>query len=309
MVALENVAIHTLNGVQYGFVLFLIASGLTIILGILDVLNLAHGELFALGAYVTSSLVGALVGAAFTPDSGLGFLLVVLAGSALAAAVLVPVGLFLEAVLLRPIYERDEVYQLVLTFALLLVIKDAIKYVWGPKPVRLEGVYSGINALATVSIAGRTFPTYKLLIIVVGAAVTVGLFYFFERTKTGRIVRATAIDREMATAIGVDVDRTFTLVFAMGAFFAGFAGAMALPPTQAHLEMGADPLVLSFVVIVIGGLGSLRGAFVGALLVGVLTRWATWLYPAMELAAPFAIMAVVLLVKPEGLFGSWGERA
>lgn len=309
MVALENFVIHTLNGIQYGFVLFLIASGLTIILGILDVLNLAHGELFALGAYVTSTVLGALVAATFTPDSGVGFLLVVLVGSLLAAAVLVPVGLLLEAVLLRPIYERDEVYQLVLTFALLLVIKDVMKSVWGPTPVRLGDVYSGINALATISIGGRTFPAYKLLIVVVGAAVTVGLFYFFERTKTGRIVRATAIDREMATAIGVDVSRTFTLVFAMGAFFAGFAGAMALPPTQAHLDMGADPLVLSFVVIVIGGLGSLRGAFVGAMLVGVLTRWATWQYPAMELAAPFAIMAIILLLRPEGLFGTWGERS
>jgi len=111
----------------------------------------------------------------------------------------------------------------------------------------------------------------------------------------------------MATAIGVNTKRTFTLVFALGAFFAGFAGAMALPQSYASLEMGANPLVLSFVVIVIGGLGSLQGAFVGALLVGVLSKWATWQVPALELAAPFAIMALVLLVKPEGLFGTWGE--
>ena len=156
---------------------------------------------------------------------------------------------------------------------------------------------------------GLNYPTFKVVIIGVGAVVVVGLFYFFNRTKTGRIIRATAINREMATAIGVSTDRTFTLVFAMGAFFAGFAGAMSLPPSNANLAMGANPLVLSFVVIVIGGLGSLRGAFVGAMLVGVISRWAIWQYPPAELAAPFAIMAVILLVKPDGLFGTWGETA
>jgi len=148
-----------------------------------------------------------------------------------------------------------------------------------------------------------------VFVILVGSAVVAGLFWFFERTKTGRIIRATAIDREMATAIGVSTDRVFTLVFALGAFLAGFAGAMAVPPTSATLEMGTNPLVLSFVVIVIGGLGSLRGAFVGALLVGVIRSWMITLYPPGEIAAPFAIMALILLVKPEGLFGTWGETA
>jgi branched-chain amino acid transport system permease protein len=226
-----------------------------------------------------------------------------------AAMVLVPVGMVIESVFLRPLYERHEVYQLVLTFGLLLIIKDLNKLVWGPTPVRVQSVYSNINAIPAAELVGLNFPTYKLVIIAVGAVVVVGLFWFFNRTKTGRIIRATAIDREMATAIGASPDRTFTLVFALGAFLAGFAGAIALPQSTASLEMGTDPLVLSFVVIVIGGLGSLRGAFVGALLVGVLSRWAVWQYPPAELAAPFAIMAVILLVKPEGLFGTWGETA
>jgi branched-chain amino acid transport system permease protein len=310
MTGIENFVTHTLNGVQYGFILFLIASGLTVVLGILDVLNLAHGELFALGAYVASSVLGFLVGAVGPPTdpaSQAVFLGVVLVGAALAALVLVPVGVALESTLFRPIYDRDEIYQLVLTFALLLVIKDFNKLVWGPTPVGVQEAYAGINTIPSANLLGLNFPTYKVVIIVVGALVVVGLFYFFNRTRTGRVVRATAIDREMATAIGVDTARTFTLVFALGAFFAGFAGAMVLPPTNATLAMGAKPLVLSFVVIVIGGLGSLRGAFVGALLVGVLSRWAIWLYPALELAAPFAIMAAILLVKPEGLFGTWGE--
>jgi len=310
MVALQNFITHTLHGVQYGFILFLIASGLTIILGILDVLNLAHGELFAVGAYVAFSVLGYLtgfVGPPTGPASQAVFLALVLVGAVAAAFVLVPVGVLLESTLLRPIYERDEVYQLVLTFALLLIIKDFNKLVWGPEPLRVSGVYSGINSIPVAEFVGLTYPTYNVVVIAVGAVVVAGLFWFFDRTKTGRIIRATAIDREMATAIGVNTDRTFTLVFALGAFFAGFAGAMSLPQSFATLEMGASPLVLSFVVIVIGGLGSLRGAFVAAVLVGVLSRWATWQVPALELAAPFAIMALVLLVKPEGLFGTWGE--
>lgn len=312
MVVGESFVVHTLNGLQYGFILFLIASGLTIILGILDVLNLAHGELFALGAYVGFSVLGYLAGLVGPPSGAAGlavFLGLVLVGAVVAAAVLVPVGALLEATLLRRVYDRTDVYQLVLTFGLLLIIKDGLKLVWGPTPRRLEGVYAGINAIPSLSLVGIGYPTYNVVVIVVGAIVVAGLFWFFERTKTGLIIRATAIDREMATAIGVDTRRTFTLVFAMGAFFAGFAGAMALPPTNASLEMGTDPLVLSFVVIVIGGLGSLRGAFVAAIVVGVLSRWAVWQYPPAELAAPFAIMAVVLLVKPEGLFGTWGETA
>jgi branched-chain amino acid transport system permease protein len=309
---LTHFVTHTLNGIQYGFILFLIASGLTVILGILDVLNLAHGELFALGAYVAFSVFGYLSGIVANP-TGMGqlalFLGLTLVAAGVAAMVLVPVGMVIESVFLRPLYERHEVYQLVLTFGLLLIIKDLNKLIWGPTPVRVQSVYSNINAIPAAELVGLNFPTYKLVIIAVGAVVVVGLFWFFNRTKTGRIIRATAIDREMATAIGASPDRTFTLVFALGAFLAGFAGAIALPQSTARLAMGTDPLVLSFVVIVIGGLGSLRGAFVGALLVGVLSRWAVWQYPAAELAAPFAIMAVILLVKPEGLFGTWGETA
>ncbi|WP_227131522.1 branched-chain amino acid ABC transporter permease [Halorubellus salinus] len=312
MVELANFAIHTLNGIQYGFILFLIASGLTIILGILDVLNLAHGELYAVGAYVAFSVFGYVSGAFANPEGFVGlatFLVLSLLAAVVAAAIMVPLGLLLEAVFLRPLYGRDEVYQLVLTFGLLLILKDMNKLIWGPLPVRAGDIYSGINRIPAAEFVGLTFPTFKLVIIAVGAVVVVGLFYFFNRTKLGRIIRATAIDREMATAIGVSTDRVFTLVFAMGAFFAGFAGAMALPQSNASLEMGANPLVLSFVIIVIGGLGSLRGAFVGAMIVGVLSRWAVWQYPPAEIAAPFAIMALILLVKPNGLFGTWGETA
>jgi branched-chain amino acid transport system permease protein len=311
----ETWVIRTLNGLQAGFILFLIASGLTIVLGILDVLNLAHGELYAFGAYISFTVFGALL-SFFAPGAGnplgalLLFVVITLGAAAVSAAVVVPIGAALEAVFFRigGIYERDEVYQLVLTFGLLLILNDVIKLVWGPAPVRVAGVYSGINAIPAAGLVGLNYPTFNLVAIGVGAIVAVALFYFFNRTKTGRIIRATAINREMATAIGVDTKRVFTLVFALGAFFAGFAGAMVLPRAPANLEMGVEPLVLSFVVIVIGGLGSLRGALVGALLVGLVENWAIAINPAVETAAPYAIMAIVLLVKPEGLFGSWGER-
>jgi branched-chain amino acid transport system permease protein len=304
-----------LNGIQYGFTLFLIASGLTVILGILDVLNLAHGELYAVGAYVGISMYGFVVGAVVPTelDSAAAYAILVvavLAAALLAALVLVPIGAVIETVFLRPIYDRDEVYQLVMTFALLLVITDLKQVIWpGAQLSAPSEVFSGINQIPTLELFGvPDFPSYRLMAVLLGLLVGLGLFYFFSKTKTGRIIRATAIDREMATALGVSTERTFTLVFALGAFLAGFAGAIAVPPTSATLEMGTNPLVLSFVVIVIGGLGSLRGALVGALLVGVLSRWMVVTAPQWEIAAPFIIMIVVLLVKPEGLFGSWGER-
>ena len=305
-----SIGIHALNGLYYGFILFMIASGLTIIFGVLGILNLAHGELYALGAFVTFSVVGFLAGqiaAPTDPVTAIVFGVVVLLGSLAAAAVVLPVGAALEAVFVRPIYEREEVYQLLLTYALLLILVDVMKFGWGTSPLD-SAAYGGLNAIPTTELFGISYPSYNIIVMGIGLAVFAWLVWFFDRTKTGRIVRATAINREMSTAIGVSTDRMFTLVFAMGAFFAGFGGAMiSIGPSSAYLEMGLDPLVLSFVVIVIGGLGSLKGAFVGAILVGVTSRVVTPYYPQLELAVPFLLMALVLLVKPEGLFGTWGE--
>ncbi|WP_049922859.1 branched-chain amino acid ABC transporter permease [Halopiger djelfimassiliensis] len=308
---LDSLWIHVLNGLYYGCILFMIASGLTIIFGVLGVLNLAHGELYALGAFVVFSVVGYLSGLVAEPTGTLTavlFGLVVLAGALAAAAVLVPVGAAIETAFVRRIYDRDEVYQLLLTYALLLLFVDVMKFVWGDHEPARTGVFRELNAIPTTELVGIDYPSYNVIVIVVGLAVFGWLVWFFDRTKTGRIVRATAINREMATAIGVSTDRLFTLVFALGAFFAGFGGAMvSIGPSSAYLEMGLDPLVLSFVVIVIGGLGSLKGAFVGALLVGVTSRVVTPYYPQLELAAPFILMVLVLLVNPEGLYGTWGE--
>lgn len=300
-----------LNGVWFGLVLFLIASGLTIILGILDVLNLAHGELFALGAYVSTFTIGILMGTVTSPSgwglTGVVFALVVFAGIIAAGVVIAPVGAFIEAALIRPIYDRAEEYQLLLTFGLLLMIRDVIAYIWGTRPFNLNGPYAGLNELETTELLGFGYPSYNFFTMIIVLLSFAAIIYFFNRTKLGRVIRAMAIDREMATAIGVNTDRLYMLVFALGIFFAGLAGAMVLPTRATNIGMGDDPLVLSFVVIVIGGLGSIRGAFVAALVVGIVSRLAIAIAPAFELAAPFAIMAAVLLIKPEGLFGTWGE--
>lgn len=319
--------IQTINGVQSGLVLFLIASGLTVILGILDVLNLAHGSLYALGAYIASSVVGWLVAqvianppSAFEPVTSLLLVGVLVVGALLAAAIMLPIGAVLERVFIARVYDRDQVYQLVLTFALLLMIEDAILFIWGSSSQSLPFDYTiAVNAIPTFGPLGLPSVPTKVMFIIIVAAILGGLlFWFFAKTKTGRIIRATAIDREMAQALGVSPARTFTVVFAFGAFLAGFAGGMQMIKTSASAGMGASALVLSFVVIVVGGLGSLRGAFWGALLVGVLSTWmqvmGTWMRSnyaislPLETAAPFLVMILVLLVRPEGLFGAWGER-
>ncbi|MFP8958072.1 branched-chain amino acid ABC transporter permease [Natrialbaceae archaeon A-CW3] len=308
----ESLVAHTLNGLYYGLILFMIASGMTIIFGVLGILNLAHGELYALGAFLVFSIVGFLAGLVAEPADPITaaiFAVVVLLGSLAAAAVLLPVGAIIETIFIRPIYERENVYQLLLTYALLLIFIDVMKFGWGTSPIN-TGVYSQLNEVPTTELVGFSYPSYNIIVILVGTVVFAWLVWFFDRTKTGRIVRATAINREMSTAIGVSTDRTFTLVFAMGAFFAGFGGAMvSIGPGPAFLEMGLDPLVLSFVIIVIGGLGSLKGAFVAAILVGVISRWTVGVFnlPQLELAAPFILMAIILLLKPEGLYGTWGE--
>lgn len=303
---------QTLNGVFWGLILFMIASGLTIIFGVLGILNLAHGEFYALGAFLVFSVAGFLLGQIGAPTSAVSialFLLVSAAAVLIAALVLLPVSAILETIFVRPIYEREEVYQLLLTYALLLMLVDVLLFFWGGAPRRLSEINTGINENVPITeLVGYSYSSYNILAILVGLGVFGFLIWFFEKTKTGRIVRATAINREMATAIGVSSDRVFTLVFAMGGFFAGFAGALyGAGPISADVGMGVNPLVFSFVVIVIGGLGSIKGAFVGALLVGLTSRWMTIIYPPAELAAPFAVMVIVLLIKPEGLYGTWGE--
>ena len=307
---------QTLNGLFRGFILFLIASGLTIIFGVLGILNLAHGEFYAIGAFLLTSIATYLLALIAAPSDPVGYLIfgvVMLIAVALSALLLVPISALIETVFVRPIYEREELYQLLLTYGLLLVLLDSVRIIWGTTPIRPDAIdgaqiHNVIDVIPMREIFGFGYPSIRIFIILIGLFSFFALVWFFDRTKTGRIIRATAINREAATAIGVSTDRVFTLVFALGGFFAGFAGALfstsAIPATA---DMGGQALVLSFVVIVIGGLGSIRGSFVGAVLVGLIWNYAIWLQPELELVAPFAFMILVLLIRPEGLYGAWGE--
>lgn len=305
---IETVATHTLNGIYYGGILFMIASGLTVIFGILGILNFAHGELYAVGAYTGITVIGFLFK---TLVGSSGNLLVIIGvfvlGAVVSALLLVPLGYFVEVVLLRPIYDRPDYYQLVLTFGILLALSGIVKFIWGASPVTAARPYQAINSISFPEALGWSYPTYNLLVIAIATITFIGMMWFFNNTKRGRVIRATAIDKQMSSAIGINTDRTFTIVFMLGTFLAGFGGALAAPPIAATLEMGVTPLVFAFVIIVIGGIGSIHGAFAASMIVGISSRYSIWLYPPAELAAPFVLMAMVLLIKPDGLFRSWGE--
>ena len=292
-----------LNGLQLGVMLFLMAAGLTLVFGIMDMINLAHGSFYMVGAYLT---------AAFAPvfDS---FALAVLAALPLAALV----GMAVEVVALRTLYRREHLDQVLATFGLILFFNELVRIVWGPQPIFLQPPpwLSGTVEI----IPGVPYPAFRLAIIAVGLAVAVFLYLLITRTRTGMLIRAGASNREMLGALGVDVKRLYTLVFGLGAALAALAGAMAGPVLAVQVGMGESVLILTFVVIVIGGLGSVRGALVGALLVGMVDTLARAFLPTVlrtmmppsqadgmgaSLASMtiYILMAAVLAWKPRGLF-------
>ncbi|MEO3431623.1 branched-chain amino acid ABC transporter permease [Inquilinus sp. CAU 1745] len=298
---------QALNGLQLGVMLFLMAAGLTLVFGIMDMINLAHGSFYMIGAYLTAT---------FTNLFG-NFFLALLVAVPLAAMV----GLVVEAVALRTLYRRDHLDQVLATFGLILFFNELVSLIWGPVPIFLSppDILSG-----TVEIVpGAAYPAFRLAIIAVGLAVALFLWFLIRRTRVGMLIRAGASNREMATALGVDIRLLFTLVFALGAGLAALAGAMAGPVLAVQVGMGEQILILTFVVIVIGGLGSVRGAFVGALLVGFVDTFARVLLPglfglAMTRSAAdaagasvasmsiYILMAIVLSFRPRGLFPAHG---
>ncbi len=286
-------AIHILNALLYSSVLFLIAGGLSLIYGVMRILNLAHGNLYALGAYVTAWAIGLALSAGVPTF----VLFLLLPAGAIAAAV---AGAVIERTLLRPFYKRPEEYQLLMTFGLLMILEDLIRLVWGPNPLSATSVYA---SLGSISIAGDRYPAYNLVIIAVGIIAAVFLWAFIYRTRFGVFLRATSQDKRMASALGVNVNRIYIQAFTLGCFMAGLGGAIVVPSQSAVLGMGVDALVLAFIVVVIGGLGSLEGALAGALIVGVVREAGITLFPEIELAVLYLIAAVVLLVRPAGLFG------
>jgi branched-chain amino acid transport system permease protein len=290
------VLIQLLNSLFYASVLFLIAAGLSLIFGVMNIVNLAHGSLYAIGAYITAWLVGQATAGGIASGSAL--LLLLLPVGAIGVAL---IGAVIEPTLLRPLYRRAEEYQLLVTFGLLLILEDAIRFVWGGLPLSADTV---MDVLPAVPVLGLKYPAYNLLVIGIGAAAALALWGFVYRTRFGVMLRATSQDRRMAAALGLDVGRVYVLAFAIGCFLAGLGGAIVVPSQAAVLGMGVEALILAFVVVVIGGLGSLKGALVGALIVAFVRTIGVQFFPEAELAILYLIAGFVLLVRPTGLFGT-----
>ncbi|HYB42901.1 MAG TPA: branched-chain amino acid ABC transporter permease [Candidatus Methylomirabilis sp.] len=286
--------IHVLNSLLYASVLFLIAGGLSLIYGVMRIVNLAHGNLYAFGAYTTAWAVGRAIGDA---PSARPLVYALLPVGALAAAGL---GAVLEPLLLRPLYRRAEEYQLLITFGLLLILEDLMRLIWGPYPLSVSALYEGLGSL---TVGESVYPTYNLLVIVVGGVAAAGLWAFVYRTQFGVVLRATSQNMRMASALGVNVNRVYVQAFTLGCFMAGLGGAIVVPQQGAVLGMGVDALILAFVVVVIGGLGSLEGALIGALMVGIVREFGITFFPEVELAVLYLMAAVVLLIRPAGLLG------
>jgi branched-chain amino acid transport system permease protein len=281
-----------LGGVFHAAVLFLVAAGLQLVFGVQKILNLACGSFYALGAYFGVSAVSWAL--AMGVPAPLFLAVLILRGLALAA-----VGPPVER-LLRTIYERDESFQLLLTFALVLMFEDVIRFLWGPAPHQLAGaVYLAYGQLR---VGALTIPIYNLVVIAAAAVIAGLMGWMLGRTRFGRIVRAVAENRRMAEALGVDVARVYSRVFTLGVALGTVGGALVIPATAAVSEMGIELIVEAFAVVVIGGLGSMRGAFAGALIVGVLKAVAIATWPELELLAVYLIVVAVLVLRPAGLF-------
>jgi branched-chain amino acid transport system permease protein len=282
-----------MGGLFHAAILFLVAAGLQVVFGVQRIFNLACGSFYALGAYVGVSAVHWYTTAGGPPA----LFIVPLVAAGLAVGL---VGLVVERGLLRFVYERDETFQLLLTFALVLMLEDAIRLTWGTAPHSTGGLYL---AYGQTRVLGATVPTYNLIVIAASLAIALGIGWLLTRTTFGRIMRATADNREMAEALGVDLRSVYARVFTLGTALGTLGGALVIPATAAMSEMGIELIVEAFAVVVIGGLGSMRGALVGALVVGVLRAIAIAAYPALEMLVIYLIVIAVLIFRPRGLFG------
>jgi branched-chain amino acid transport system permease protein len=297
-----------LNGLQVGMLLFLLAAGLTLIFGIMDLVNLAHGSLYMVGAYFAATFA-ALTGS---------FLL----GALLAIAATLLVGMAVEVIAMRRLYGRDHLDHVLGTFGLILFFNEAVRLIWGPAGMNLP-LPAFLNTAIEI-IPGIYYPAYRLAIIGVALTVAVFLYALVMRTQIGMLIRAGASDREMVGALGVNIKLLYTLVFGIGAALAGLAGLMQAPILTAQIGMGENILIVAFVVIIIGGIGSVRGAFISSIFVGMTDTvgraflpdllklvlspaGASTAGPALSSMLIYIVMAAILIVRPEGLFAAPGK--
>ena len=289
-----NLVSVVVSGIFHAAILFLVAAGLQVVFGVQKIFNLACGSFYALGAYTGVSAVGF-----FTAHGGAPALFILpLALGGLAVGL---VGIVVERGLLRFVYDHDETFQLLLTFALVLMLEDLIRMTWGTAPISTGALYL---AYGQARILGAPVPVYNLIVIAASLAIALGIGWLLTRTTFGRIIRASADNREMVEALGVDLRWVYVRVFTLGTMLGTLGGALVIPATAAMSEMGIELIVEAFAVVVIGGLGSMRGAFVGALVVGVLRSVAISVYPELEMLLIYLIVIVVLLWRPRGLFGT-----
>ena len=308
MIDTSLIAIQILNGVQLGILLFLLASGLTLIFGIMDFVNLAHGSLYMVGAFFCAT---------FTAWTGSFVIAIFLALPAVAL-----IGILIEVIVVRRLYARDHLDHVLATFGLILCFDTLVQMIWGPAGMAIP-LPTLFNGHVTV-LPGIVFPTYRLLIIAVGLAVAACLYYLVTSTRTGMLIRAGASNRTMVSALGVNIHYLYTLIFAVGAVLAGLAGLMIAPITQASIGMGNEIIIVAFVVIIIGGIGSIKGAFVAALLVGLIdtmgrafldtflkffisSQNAETAAPALSAMLIYILMAIILALRPQGLFPATGR--
>jgi branched-chain amino acid transport system permease protein len=292
-----------LNGVQFGLLLFLLAAGLTLVFGIMDLVNLAHGSLYMLGAYFAATFV------AWTESF--------VAGALLALGATLLVGMAMEVVALRRLYGRDHLDHVLATFGLILFFNELVRMVWGPGGLSLPLPTWLIYPVEILP--GLFYPAYRIAIIMTALLVALFLYILVMRTRLGMLIRAGASNREMTGALGININLLYTLVFGLGAALAGLAGLMQAPILTVQIGMGENILILAFVVIIIGGIGSIRGAFIAAVLVGLIdtigraflpdllrlvlsSRGASTVAPAMSSMMIYLLMAIVLVLRPEGLF-------
>jgi len=286
MDSVASFLIQVLNGLQYGLLLFLVASGLTLIFGIMGVINLAHGSFYMIGAYLAWSLASRFHS----------LLLAILVGIVLSVAL----GLLLERLLIRHFYHRDHLYQVLLTYGLILIFEELRSIIWGDdvQGVKVPELFNhSIPLTDTLS-----YPVYRLVISAACIVIALGLHLLIRRTRLGMMIRAGAHNREMTEAMGVNIRLLFALVFALGTALAAFAGMLASPVSSVYPNMGSQVLIMCFVVVVIGGIGSVKGAMVAALLIGLTDTFGQVYLPQVAGMMVYLLMAVALIYRPTGLF-------
>jgi branched-chain amino acid transport system permease protein len=285
---IPNLLIQILNSIQYGLLLFLLASGLTLIFGIMGVINLAHGSFYMLGAYLAYGLAPLFNS----------LLLAIVCGVLIAFAF----GYALEKLLFQWLYKRDHLDQVLLTFGLIMIFEELRSMVWGDDvgSVKIPAMFDYSIALTD----NLSYPVYRLVISAVCIALAVGMYWLIARTRLGMMIRAGASNRDMAQALGINIYTLFASVFALGTALAAFSGMLAAPIASVYPNMGAPILIMCFVVVVIGGIGSVRGALIAALLIGFVDTFGKVFAPQLAGAAVYIVMAAVLLWRPEGLFSN-----